>query len=452
MTASRILTPAEIAHWQPPPAPPRHPLTAARRRMQDTGQWHPLQSMGRRFAIGCVALEVTQRCNLDCSLCYLSDHSEAVRDLPMAELFRRIDTICDHYGPNTDVQVTGGDPTLRPHDELAAIVRRIRDRGMRPTLMTNGIKATPGLLAQLSQAGLVDVAFHVDITQGRAGFATEAALNAVRLDYIERAAGLDLAVMFNTTVFDANVAQIPALVGFFVAQAARVRLASFQLQAATGRGTAGASTTPITIESVSAQLRAGTGTPLRLSMPVGHDGCNRYAMTAVVNGAVFDLYDDEAMLAGLLDATAGTEFDRRRPWRAVAALAGALLRRPGVLARTLPWIVRKLWAMRRDLLAARLRVHKLSFFIHDFMDAGCLDCSRIDACVFTVATATGPVSMCLHNARRDAHILQPVATGDGWWDPMSGEVTADKPSAGPVRLGPKTLKGRLRAAHRTATP
>ena len=238
MTARRIMTPAEIADWQVPPVPPGAPLAAARRRMEATGQWHPLQSMGRRFAMGCVALEVTQRCNLDCTLCYLSDHSEAVRDLPLPELFRRIDRIRNHYGPNTDVQVTGGDPTLRPRDELAAIVRRIRDRGMRPALLTNGIKATPGLLAQLSQAGLVDVAFHVDMTQGRAGFATEAALNAVRLDYIAGAAGLDLAVMFNTTVFDGNFAQIPALAGFFVAQAARVRLASFQLQADNGRGVA----------------------------------------------------------------------------------------------------------------------------------------------------------------------------------------------------------------------
>ncbi len=446
MTARRIMTPAEIANWQVPPVPTGAPLAAARRRMEATGQWHKLQSMGRRFAMGCVALEVTQRCNLDCTLCYLSDHSEAVRDLPLPELFRRIDMIRDHYGPNTDVQVTGGDPTLRPRDELAAIVARIRDRGMRPALLTNGIRATPDLLAQLGQAGLVDVAFHVDMTQGRAGFATEAALNAIRLDYIARAAGLELAVMFNTTVFDGNFSQIPALAGFFVAQAAQVRLASFQLQAATGRGTAGASTTPITIESVSAQLRAGTGAPLRLAMPVGHGGCNRYAMTAVVNGAVHDLYDDDAVLAGLLDASAGTEFDRRRPWRAVAALAGALLARPGVVARTLPWATRKLWAMRRDLLAARLRVHKLSFFLHDFMDAGCLDCERIDACVFSVATAAGPVSMCLHNARRDAYILQPVATGRGWWDPLSGEVTAAKPSGGPVRLGPKTLKGRLKAA------
>ena len=36
------------------------------------------QQMGGRWSIGCVALEITQRCNLDCTLCYLSEHSEMV--------------------------------------------------------------------------------------------------------------------------------------------------------------------------------------------------------------------------------------------------------------------------------------------------------------------------------------------------------------------------------------
>ncbi len=68
------------------------------------------------------------------------------------------------------MQVSGGEPTLRRRDELVAIVRRLADRGLRPCLMTNGIKASRALLAELAAAGLVDVAFHVDTTQQRAGF------------------------------------------------------------------------------------------------------------------------------------------------------------------------------------------------------------------------------------------------------------------------------------------
>src|SRR5216683_1444612 len=179
-------------------------LARARRRMEATGQWRKGQPMGRRFAAGCVALEITQRCNLDCTLCYLSEMSEAVLDPPLAEVFRRIDLIHAFYGRNCDVQVTGGDPTLRRRDELVAIVRRIAALGMRPTLMTNGIKATRPVLAELAAAGLVDVAFHVDDTQQRKGYADEQALNALRREYIERARGLGIAVMFNTTVHRGN--------------------------------------------------------------------------------------------------------------------------------------------------------------------------------------------------------------------------------------------------------
>ena len=89
------------------------------------GLMTPHQAATRRWSIGCVSLEVTQRCNLDCSLCYLSEFSEAVQDFPLEEIYRRIDAIALAYGKDCDVQVSGGDPTLRDHDELALIVQRI---------------------------------------------------------------------------------------------------------------------------------------------------------------------------------------------------------------------------------------------------------------------------------------------------------------------------------------
>lgn len=159
-----------------------------------------------------------------------------MRDVPLEEVFQRIDLIHRHYGPNTDVQVTGGEPTLRRRDELLAILRRIRERGMRPTLMTNGRKATRTLLEALSGAGLVDVAFHIDTTQQIKGYRSEADLNALRAACLDRCRGLPLSVMFNTTVHDGNFDEIPAPVRFFRAQAGRVRTASFNAQAQTGRG------------------------------------------------------------------------------------------------------------------------------------------------------------------------------------------------------------------------
>ena len=441
------MTPDEIDALGPEPPPPPDgpsPIERARARMVATGQWSASQTMGRRWAIGCVALEVTQRCNLDCTLCYLSEASEAVHDVPLAELLRRIDAIRDTYGPDTDVQVTGGDPTLRKRSELVAVVRRLRERDLRPSLFTNGIRATRDLLAELAAAGLVDVAFHVDTTQGRKGFATERDLDAVRQDYVERARGLPLSVFFNTTVHPGNLDQIPGVVRFMVANSDVVRLASFQLAADTGRGTLRDGLEQVTKDSVAARIQDGAGTRIAFDTPgVGHSECNRYAMTLVANGRVHDLFDDKALMTRLLCATAGLQFDRTSRRRAVATLAGWLARHPATVLRGSGWAARKLWAMRRDLLASRARVGKLSFFIHDFMDAAGLDRCRVDACAFMVATADGPVSMCLHNARRDRFLLKPfpvrTAAGEVLWDPLAGHPALD--TGRPRRL---PLKGRAR--------
>jgi hypothetical protein len=61
---------------------------------------------------------------------------------------------------------------------------------MRPALFTNGIRATRALLTRLVEAGLIDVAFQVDMTQGRRGHASEIELNELRLACIERARAL----------------------------------------------------------------------------------------------------------------------------------------------------------------------------------------------------------------------------------------------------------------------
>ena len=115
------------------------------------------QILGRTQTIGCTAVEITQRCNLDCTLCYLSENSEAVRDLPIEEVFRRLDAVKAHYGVGTNVQITGGDPTLRKKSELIAIVAHARSLGLMPALFTNGIAAQRRLLCELADAGLSDV-------------------------------------------------------------------------------------------------------------------------------------------------------------------------------------------------------------------------------------------------------------------------------------------------------
>jgi len=440
--SDEILTVTDIAGW-----PASSGIGALKGALEHNGLMNRAQVAGRNWPVGCVSLEITQRCNLDCTLCYLSDLSEAVHDLPLAEVLRRIEMLRDLYGTGTNIQVSGGDPTLRRHDELVAIIEAIAKAGMHPALLTNGIKADRHLLAELAAVGLKDVAFHVDLTQERKGYGSERDLNAVRADYLARARGLGLRIMFNTTLFAGNISEVENLCRFFLTNASEIHLASFQLQADTGRGVLRGRAAEVSQDGVMQAIRRATGCALDFDMPlIGHPECNRYTAVWVAGRRCHPLFDDHAVFARLFAAGAKMRGAWRQRHHGRAALA-SLARSPALLPGLLIYVCRKLWQMRRDLLRCHGRVHKLSFLIHNFMDSDSLKRGRCESCVFMAAGRDGPVSMCVYNARRDREITQPLKIGDSNWDPVTG-LRPCKPAPQPPEpstLPFKRLKGRYRA-------
>ena len=412
----------------------------------------PNQILGRRSTIGCVAVEVTQRCNLDCTLCYLSEYSEAVPDPPMAELREKLDRIKDLYGVHTNVQLTGGDPTLRAHAELVEIVRYAAKIGLYPALFTNGIRASRELLRELADVGLVDLALHVDLTQQRKGYTSEVALNEVREKYLERAHGLGLALIFNTTVFAGNVHEVPDIVRFCVKNAGELGMASFQLQADTGRGILHKRDEAITKQRLQKLIEEGcAGVKLSWeSVLFGHPDCHNVAYSVVSGGKVIDLFDDERVLAQWLADFGTLTLDRTQAVRSALKVVGYMLREhPEWLRIGGRWAGSKLLAALPPAILQALRerrrpqVAKLSFFMQNFMDADNLVKERIENCSFHIATRQGSISMCLHNARRDDYIIPPnlvrgrdlfpkrppIATA------LSGSVSTDREESAPA--GPR---------------
>lgn len=388
-------------------------LAKTRARMGDN--FTVTQLLGRTHTIGCVAIEITQKCNLDCTLCYLSEHSQAVRDIPIEEVFHRLDQVLEHYGAGTSVQITGGDPTLRKHSELIEIVAYANKLGLHTALFTNGIAASRDLLTKLAEVGLNDVAFHVDTTQERKGFTNEASLNALREEYIERARGLGLMVIFNTTVHTDNFHEMRMLVKFFVKNADAVSFVSFQLQAETGRGEWGARSNIVDPLTVKAAVENAIDKELPWEkVRIGHSDCHSYMPTLVADNQVFSVVDDEDFFANFIEDFKHIQITRQDGVAKIMwAYTKALLLKPLWIARLVKAAVVKLYEMRKSLFASRGQVHKLSFFIQNFMDAEALDHERVDACSFMVMTSDGPVSMCQHNAHRDDYILKPITYTDG---------------------------------------
>ena len=111
--------------WQRPKTPsyPAHPLTVA--------------AQGCPFDCGlcpghaqhtCTALlEVTLRCDMACPVCYAAAGGKDVPPDPdMATLIRQLDRL-RQVSPGCNVQLSGGEPTLR--DDLPDIIRAVRARG-----------------------------------------------------------------------------------------------------------------------------------------------------------------------------------------------------------------------------------------------------------------------------------------------------------------------------------
>jgi tetraether lipid synthase len=371
----------------------------------------PKQVLGRRSTIGCVALEITQRCNLDCTLCYLSEYSESIPDIPIETIKARLDAIKRKYGVSTNVQITGGDPTMRDRKELVEIVRYAASIGLYPALFTNGIRASRDLLKALADVGLIDVAFHVDLTQERKGFKTEMELSSVREKYLERARDLGIAIIFNTTVFDGNVREIPELVRWFRDHAGPVGMASFQMQASTGRGFLRERDGGLlTKQRMMGLIDEGCGTRLNWdAVLIGHPDCHNIAYTLSTEGRTVDLFDQPGLAEDFLGDFGHVEMDRTRPIDSTLNLMKfAFTEKPGWVLKTGRWLGRKMVEFGPSYVRAKAKkkpAGKISFFIQNFMDEDKLEEARIHNCSFHVATDEGGISMCLHNAQRDDFII-----------------------------------------------
>ncbi|NVO56169.1 radical SAM protein [Rhodobacteraceae bacterium B1Z28] len=418
--------------------------------LRGCGEYGASQTAGRFYPIACVALEVTQRCNLDCTLCYLSDRAEMTYDPPLSVLFARLASIHSHYGPGVSVQLTGGDPTLRKVEDLEALCREINRLGMRSCLMTNGIRASRAFLTRLAAAGLNDVAFHVDMTQERAGFHSEADLNRVRRKYIARARGLGLRILINTTVFGENLAEIPALARFLRDQP-EVAFVSFQMQADTGRGVLRERPDAITQASVMRAVEQGYATPLHFdAASVGHASCNRYTSVLTAGGRAVSVLSNRRLVPRVIAALERVDRNEDAHIPIRASVLSMAIRQPLLALRAAAHLVGCVMRLGSGLLRGRVR--RQAVFIHNFMAADALEDDRCAACVFMVATAKGPLSMCAHNAQRDVHLTTPDRVdgpmGRHWWNAAVKDLSdrPDLPDLDDPNIAPiKRLKGQLRA-------
>lgn len=391
----------------------------------------PQQVAGIR-AVACGATHsLMEKCNFACTSCYLSESANHTRPLPFDEAKSQLEALRRYLGPGGKVQITSGEVTLLPVDELGRIVAYARKIGLDPMVMTNGqrLLQIPEYLPTLVvKYGLEKLGLHIDTTQkGRPGMRLglrEEALHPIRdrfarlLEEVKKQTRRRLHAAHTVTVTPHNLDDIPQVVRWVLDHLDTFRLISFLPVAEVGR-TQDRRSPDLILERVWEKVCAGVGHPLnRHAMHFGHPQCNITAPLLVVSfGRCHHLvevvradhqWDLRTFQRALWEFSAYADLDAGLV-RNFLKFFWPLLRHPGVLAEFIAYGCYRLWSLRSWLGSFLLhlatgrpvQVRPLLIVVHQFMSPHELDTplgrERLAACVFKVPVGNSMVSMCQMN-------------------------------------------------------
>jgi uncharacterized radical SAM superfamily Fe-S cluster-containing enzyme len=118
-----------------------------------------------RKPAGLAILEVTERCNLTCPMCYAYS-SPSERDYSLEEIETRLDQLISIEGKGISLQISGGEPSVRKDlDKIAAMVKR---KGFgQLEMVSNGIRLArePDFAEKLVEWGFTSVYLQFDSTR-----------------------------------------------------------------------------------------------------------------------------------------------------------------------------------------------------------------------------------------------------------------------------------------------
>ncbi len=183
-----------------------------------------------------LAMNLTRRCNLSCSHCYLD--ASTLRDGTVGELSTiEVCGILDEAavcGPGAMIVLTGGEPLLRR--DIEEIVAHGTDLGLGMVIGTNGMALSESRVASLQQAGTMGVGISLDSLDASSHDAFRGMQGAWHktMQGIEhcRKAGLPFQIHFSVT--KQNIEEFDAIVDFSRSVGAMVLNIFFLV--CTGRG------------------------------------------------------------------------------------------------------------------------------------------------------------------------------------------------------------------------
>ena len=355
----------------------------------------------------CVLLEITERCNLKCPVCFASSGRE-VDDPPIEELTETLTDLLTRGAP-LNIQLSGGEPTVR--DDLPEIIRRGKEMG-HPFFQvnTNGLRLAyePGYIQTLADAGLDCVFLQFDgVSDDVYRQIRGRDLFSVKKTAIERCEEAGVGVVLVPTVCaGVNTHEIGAILNFAVENISAVRGVHFQPITYMGRYPEGAPARRFTLSHLLYEIEKQTGGRMKRTdfSPGGAENayCSFSASYFVnLDGTLKTKTDSSACGCGC-GSPVPEAADRARQARAYVAKAwkGAGRKKinigkmsgTGTVSTKLPTDTSSL-----DQFLENFQRRQLAVSAMYFMDAWNLDLDRLRDCYIHVADGKRLIPFCAYN-------------------------------------------------------
>ncbi len=100
-----------------------------------------------------ISINVTNRCNLNCTFCYNRDHEDRGDELSAEEMIEALEGVRKLIVPGAPLAMLGGEPLMAPERTLA-LAEWARRRKLTPLLSTNGTLVTAEFARRAAEIGI----------------------------------------------------------------------------------------------------------------------------------------------------------------------------------------------------------------------------------------------------------------------------------------------------------
>lgn len=368
-----------------------------------------------RKPAGLAIVEVTERCNLTCPMCYAFS-SPSERDYTLEEIEMRLDQLIAIEGKGISLQLSGGEPSVRKDlDVIAAMVKR---KGFgQLEMVSNGIRLArePDFAEKLVKWGFTSVYLQFDSTRPQDIEKLRGEdLWEVRVKAIAALERVKLPSTLAVSLYDGlNTDQIQQVVDFAWQHPDTVCAIAFQAATPFGRfeihneneharhngQTGGETRTPrkLRMPEILKLIEEQTGVSQDLFFPVGEGSplCNTFTLLKYTKDGYKPIAPNFTLREFMDVMGPRPNMTLRMLTRGRAAILPQIVTNIGgslKLMKTLwPHIGTdpSFWTSRKT----------LTLFVKPFMDESDIDMSRVERCCFHNASPRGVMSFCALNVR-----------------------------------------------------